>query len=81
MHDEMIARIAYLNNGLPEAQPKLLDGIRYGIGIARKHPALAADFADDLDRRLVAIRNNEPLELLETRIQTILDYIVHGEDQ
>jgi hypothetical protein len=30
---------------------------------------------------LSAQRKNEPLELLERRIQTIIDYIAKGEDQ
>jgi hypothetical protein len=80
MADNMVGRIAWLSRGLPAGQPQLLDGIRYGIGLARKYPDRAAEFSDDIDRQLSALRDNEPLEMLETRIQTILDYIVHGED-
>jgi hypothetical protein len=79
MADDMVGRIAWLSRGLPNS-PQLLDGIRYGIGLARKYPDRAEQFADDIDRQLSALRDDEPLELLERRIQTILDYIVHGED-
>jgi hypothetical protein len=79
--DIILARIAFLNDGLPGTRPVFLDGIRYGIGLTQRYPAIAAAFSDDIDRKLSAQRKNEPLELLERRIQTIIDYIAKGEDQ